>query len=72
MRRNFNVGLFLVCVMCCAGTARAQRRFAPIEKIVNQAIAEHRIPGAVVVVGHNGRVVYRRAFGMRSQAPVQE
>ena len=72
MRRNFSVGFFLVCVMSCAGMARAQRRFAPIEKIVNQAITEHRIPGAVVIVGHNGRVVYRRAFGMRSLVPVQE
>jgi uncharacterized protein YbbC (DUF1343 family)/CubicO group peptidase (beta-lactamase class C family) len=72
MRRSFSLGLFLLCVMCCAGIARAQRRFNPIGKIVNQAITEHRIPGAVVIVGHNGRVVYRRAFGMRSLVPVQE
>src|SRR5690348_15675931 len=72
MRRNFSFGLFLLCVMSCVGVARAQRRFAPIEKIVNRAIAEHKIPGAVVIVGHNGRVMYRRAFGMRSLVPMRE
>jgi uncharacterized protein YbbC (DUF1343 family)/CubicO group peptidase (beta-lactamase class C family) len=72
MRRNFSLGLFLLCVLSCAGVAQAQRRFAPIEKIVNRAIAEHKIPGAVVIVGHNGRVVYRRSFGMRSLVPDRE
>jgi uncharacterized protein YbbC (DUF1343 family)/CubicO group peptidase (beta-lactamase class C family) len=40
--------------------------------MMNHAIAEHKLPGAVVIVGHNGRVVYRRSFGMRSLEPVQE
>jgi uncharacterized protein YbbC (DUF1343 family) len=72
MRRNLSLGLFLLCVMSYAGPTQAQNRFAPIGNIVNRAITEHKIPGAVVIVGHDGRVVYRRAFGMRSLVPVRE
>lgn len=72
MRRNFSVGIFLLFVMACTCMARAQNGFAAIGPIVNQAIAEHKIPGAVVVVGHDGKVVYRRAFGMRSLVPDRE
>ena len=31
--------------------------------------ASNKTPGAVVLIGHEGRVVYRRAFGYRSLAP---
>lgn len=72
MRRNFNLGFVLFFVWCCAGVAHAQSGFAPIGNIVNRAMAENKIPGAVVIVGHNGRVVYRRAFGMRSLVPDRE
>ena len=40
--------------------------FADVDTIVQQAIAAHAIPGAVVLIEHNGRVVYRKAFGYRS------
>ncbi len=40
--------------------------FANIAPLVQQAIADHAIPGAVVLIEHNGRIVYRRAFGSRS------
>ncbi len=39
--------------------------FAPIADLVNAEIAGHRLPGAVVLVGHDGQVVYRQAFGAR-------
>lgn len=52
--------------------ASAQDRFSAIPAIVNDAIAKHKIPGAVVIVGHDGHVVYRHAFGMRSLVPTQE
>lgn len=48
------------------------RDFSPIEDLVSQAIAERRIPGAVVVVGHDGRVVFRQAYGSRSLVPARE
>ncbi len=46
--------------------------FAPIDAIVNEAVAHHELPGAVVVVGHNGHIVFHRAYGMRSLEPTRE
>lgn len=43
-----------------------------VDGIVKRAIEDHEIPGAVVLIGHNGRVVYRRAFGHRSLEPTVE
>ena len=39
---------------------------------MQEAVARGTIPGGVVVVGHNGEVVYRKAFGMRSLEPKRE
>jgi len=43
-----------------------------ISAIMNQAVAEGNIPGGVVLIGHNGRVIYRKSFGSRSLEPVRE
>ncbi len=39
--------------------------FAPVGDLVDADIAAHRLPGAVVQIGHGGEVVYRQAFGDR-------
>jgi uncharacterized protein YbbC (DUF1343 family)/CubicO group peptidase (beta-lactamase class C family) len=70
--RRFLPVFVLVALSACAGSAFAQSRFAAIDAIVNQGIADHRLPGAVVIVGHNGQVVFRRVYGMRSLEPVRE
>jgi CubicO group peptidase (beta-lactamase class C family) len=36
-----------------------------VGELVNADIAAHRLPGAVVQVGHDGRIVFRQAFGER-------
>jgi uncharacterized protein YbbC (DUF1343 family)/CubicO group peptidase (beta-lactamase class C family) len=46
--------------------------FANIDEIMNAAIARGAIPGGVVLFGHNGKVVYRKAYGQRSVEPVKE
>ncbi len=50
----------------------APSRFAAIDAIFKEAVEKEQIPGAVVIVGHNGRVVYRKAFGYRSLEPKRE
>jgi uncharacterized protein YbbC (DUF1343 family)/CubicO group peptidase (beta-lactamase class C family) len=71
--RRYLFELAMVCVLFwCAGMAGAQQKFATIDEIVTQAITDHKIPGAVVIVGHDGKVVFRRAYGMRSLEPTQE
>ena len=47
----------------------ASSRFAPVDAIFNEAVQKEQIPGAVVLVGHNGQVIYRKAFGYRSLEP---
>lgn len=42
-----------------------------LDSVVESAIQNHEIPGAVLVVGHDGRVIYRKAFGNRSLEPTR-
>jgi uncharacterized protein YbbC (DUF1343 family)/CubicO group peptidase (beta-lactamase class C family) len=46
--------------------------FIAIDAIMEKAVADGSIPGGVVIVGHNGKVVYRKAFGSRSLEPTRE
>ncbi len=66
--------LALALLLCAAG-ARAQD-LTGMEKAadaaIQQAIAEKRMPGAVLVVGHGGRIVYEKAYGRRALVPAQE
>ena len=39
--------------------------FTPVAGLVNDAIAAPRMPGAVVQIGHGGKIVFRQAFGSR-------
>jgi uncharacterized protein YbbC (DUF1343 family)/CubicO group peptidase (beta-lactamase class C family) len=40
--------------------------------VIQQAVTDGSIPGAVLVVGHNGRIIYRRAYGARALEPRRE
>ena len=42
--------------------------FATVSTLMNDAIAGQRLPGAVVVIGHGGRIVFHRAYGSRKLA----
>ena len=56
-------------VASTAISAAARARLASIAPVVAQAVREGKCPGAVVLVGHNGHVVYRQAFGYRALEP---
>jgi uncharacterized protein YbbC (DUF1343 family)/CubicO group peptidase (beta-lactamase class C family) len=47
-------------------------RYARIDAVARQEIASGSPPGAVILVGHQGKVVYRKAFGFRSLAPARQ
>jgi uncharacterized protein YbbC (DUF1343 family)/CubicO group peptidase (beta-lactamase class C family) len=49
-----------------AKSATTLARLNVIDAIVQQAIRDGQIPGAVVLIGHDGQVVYRKAFGNRA------
>jgi SSS family transporter len=42
--------------------------FSQISVLINKALFEHRLPGAVVVVGHGGHIVFEHAYGAREIA----
>jgi len=48
-----------------------EAQLTPIAEIVEEAIRNGKIPGAVVLVGNRGEVVYHRAFGCRAIEPVK-
>jgi CubicO group peptidase (beta-lactamase class C family) len=54
------------------GISSADGRLRVIDPIVQQAVRDGQIPGAVVVVGHDGHVVYRKAYGWRALEPRRE
>ena len=58
-----------------ASVAAAQSRWegsALLDRVVAQAIANDEIPGAVLLVNHEGKVLHRKAYGSRSLAPARE
>src|SRR5579864_4975674 len=66
----------LVCAGCCiAVAALAQETFsgsAALDAAVEQSVRAGLIPGAVVVVGHDGKIVHRKAYGSRALLPARE
>jgi uncharacterized protein YbbC (DUF1343 family)/CubicO group peptidase (beta-lactamase class C family) len=47
-------------------------RLGGVDSIIQQAVADGNIPGAVLVVGHGGAVIYRKAYGSRALEPKRE
>ena len=42
--------------------------FTPISTLINEAIAAKKLPGAVVLIGHDNQVVFHQAYGNRKLA----
>ncbi len=64
-------------VLPCAGQRSAAPqsvpdRFAALDLILQNAVANKLTPGVVCIVGHNGVVIYRKAYGFRSITPILE
>ena len=75
---TFTVLLTIFCSLANAGAQKqlpsglppsAPNTFQNLDAIVEHAIQEGQVPGAVLLVWHNGEVVYRKAFGHRSLEP---
>jgi uncharacterized protein YbbC (DUF1343 family)/CubicO group peptidase (beta-lactamase class C family) len=57
---------------CGALTAQTFSGAAALDRVIDQAIEQGRMPGAVLLVGHEGKVVYRKAYGKRALVPQPE
>jgi uncharacterized protein YbbC (DUF1343 family)/CubicO group peptidase (beta-lactamase class C family) len=66
----------LLCILLLSTAAFSETsldsRLAVLDPIINDAIAQQQIPGAVLVIGHDGQVVYRKAYGSRAIEPRRE
>lgn len=43
-----------------------------LDSAIEQAIQENKIPGAVLLIEHQGKIIHRKAYGSRSLAPAAE
>lgn len=58
--------------LCLASVAVADTMGERLDAAIDEAVNTNLIPGAVLVVGHNGQAVYRKAYGSRVLIPVKE
>jgi uncharacterized protein YbbC (DUF1343 family)/CubicO group peptidase (beta-lactamase class C family) len=54
------------------GQAVSLERLAQMDAVIEAEIANKRLPGAVVLVGRKGRVVWRKSYGSRALEPARE
>jgi len=77
--------VMLACMLCAMSRLPAQAtarsaneagdetaQFGKVDAVVERAVAEGNIPGAVLLIGHDEKVIHRKAFGMRSLEPTRE
>jgi len=71
---KFIATLLVVFLLSAATFAQAplDARLAVLDPVINNAIEQQQIPGAVLIVGHKGQIVYRKAYGSRSIVPRRE
>ena len=55
-----------------ATAVKEAANFAPVDLLVQEQIVDQAITGAVLVVGHGGRIVHQKAFGLRATTPRPE
>jgi uncharacterized protein YbbC (DUF1343 family)/CubicO group peptidase (beta-lactamase class C family) len=55
-----------------APVATEEANFSPVDALVQQEVGAQGITGAVLLVGHNGKIVHQKAFGLRATSPHAE
>ena len=55
-----------------AAVSVSQTRLAQMDNVIADAIGKRQLPGAVVLVARNGKVVWRKAYGNRAVEPSRE
>ncbi|HEX3143358.1 MAG TPA: exo-beta-N-acetylmuramidase NamZ domain-containing protein [Pyrinomonadaceae bacterium] len=55
-----------------ASVGVSPERLARMDTVIAESIARKELPGAVVLVGRHGKVVWRKAYGARAVEPMRE
>ncbi|MDQ6679028.1 MAG: DUF1343 domain-containing protein [Acidobacteriota bacterium] len=63
------IAAFSACAWCAPQTFSAG---TDLDAAIYEAINQGKIPGAVLAVGHRGRIVYEKAYGSRALFPARE
>ena len=75
LKRENQVTIWAVVLLACSA-ASAQppldSRLSTVDPVIKDAIAQRQIPGAVLIVGHDAQIVYRKAYGERALVPRRE
>jgi uncharacterized protein YbbC (DUF1343 family)/CubicO group peptidase (beta-lactamase class C family) len=74
MKRLSTILSLLVLLFSASAFAQTSldTRLIVLDSVIEDAIVQRQIPGAVLIVGHDGRVVYRKAYGSRALEPRRE
>jgi uncharacterized protein YbbC (DUF1343 family)/CubicO group peptidase (beta-lactamase class C family) len=62
----------LLAAATLALTQSTEEKLLAVDPIVDEAVQSGLIPGAVLVIGHNGHVIFRKAYGFRTLVPDRE
>jgi uncharacterized protein YbbC (DUF1343 family)/CubicO group peptidase (beta-lactamase class C family) len=65
----FPLILSIVIVTSASSQALREEQMAPLSEIAKKAIQAGKIPGAVILIGHEGKVIYRKVFGLSALKP---
>jgi uncharacterized protein YbbC (DUF1343 family)/CubicO group peptidase (beta-lactamase class C family) len=74
------LAVFVVCVPLFAQLPQSKpervsvssTQLALMDQIIEEGINQHKLPGAVVLVGRKGKVVWHKAYGLRAVEPTRE
>ena len=67
--------VFCLVSLPSASAAQAEATYSAgplLDQALNEAVDTGLIPGAVLIVGHNGETIYRKAYGHRALVPHKE
>ena len=59
----------MILISSASSQALREEQMAPITEIAKKAIQACKIPGAVILIGHDGKVIYRQVFGLSALKP---
>ena len=65
----------IAAVVLSAASVYAQAAFSAgpaVDTQIEEAVKTELIPGAVLLIGHDGKIVYRKAYGSRALIPARE